>query len=57
MGVLKRKAKKVEKVLKKYEDIGYDEVTEEVLCGGNRYVHEQREVTEDVRETVKIPIR
>lgn len=43
----------VEGVLKKYEDIDYDEVTGEILCGGNRYVHGHRMVTEDIRERVK----
>ena len=43
---------KVEEVLKKYEDIDYDEVTVEILCGGNRFAQAHRTVTDDVRERV-----
>jgi len=43
---------KAEEVLKKYENIDYDEVTGEILCGGNRFVHGHRTVTEDIREMV-----
>ena len=43
---------KVEEILTKYEDIDRDEVSGEILCGGNRYVHGHRTVTEDIREKI-----
>jgi hypothetical protein len=43
---------KVEEVLKKYEGIDYDEVTGEILCGGNRFAQAHRTVTDDIREKI-----
>lgn len=44
---------KVDKLLKKYEDIDYDQYTGEILAGGNRYVLGHRQVTEDIRAAVE----
>jgi hypothetical protein len=48
---------KVEEILPKYEDIDRDEATGEILCGGNRYVHGHRTVTDDIREKIAKEIK
>jgi phospholipid N-methyltransferase len=45
-------AKDVEKITSEFEDVRYDDMTGEILSGGNRFVHVSRDVSEENEKAI-----
>jgi phospholipid N-methyltransferase len=44
--------KDVEKIASEFEDVRYDDMTGEILSGGNRYIHVRRDVSEENEKAI-----